>query len=954
MHSFHTVLDVTKRFRIHALCAIFVLIPFLTALSQAPQVSPAVDAIQVAPNRGAAGMARWLRALQTRASLMLFTAHPDDEDGGMLAYEVRGQGARTALMTLNRGEGGQNVMSQDFYDELGLARTQELLIADRYMGVDQYFSRVADYGFSKTREEALEKWGFDRVLSDSVRVVRMMRPLVVASVFLGAATDGHGHHQVAGQMAQEVFNAAGDPTKFPEQIREGLRPWSPLKVYARVPFFPVTPEGMYDYAIDKFVPVRFFDYVNQKAFTHAPDTTLEIPEGLAAPAAGMTFLQIAREGLGFQKTQNGGGAIPQAAPLNSPYHRFASRVAAAEHETSFFDGIDVSIAGIATLVPGDQKFLKDGLAAIAKPAADALREYRVDHPSAIAPILAEGLKQTRALISQVQSSSLADPGKSDVLFELIAKEQQFEKALAAALEISFQTSVSAESPAGGRGAPAQTSTEAAFAAARGGRGGMPTFTIAIPGQSFAVEAQLYNESPDPLTVESLKIEPSDGKKWEIRAQGNPPREVSGGKEATWRFSVTAPADAALTRPYYSRPNEEQPYYDVNDPRYRNLPTAPYPLAAQARVVYRGVAFDVAEVVQTNERVPGFGTIQNPLLVGPAMSVWVSPSAGAIPLASKSFSFTATVHSNVIGPAQGTLRLKLPTGWRATPPQFQFSFAREGEDQTVTFSVSPDVVKAADYTISAVADYKGREYSEGYHLTGYPGLRPYPFYRPSTYKAVGVEVATAPGLKIGFLPGTGDDVPTALENLGMKPRILATSDLTNGDLSEYDVIILGVRAYAVRADLKAANSRLMEYVKNGGVLIAQYNLQDFDHDYGPYPFTLGNNPQKVVDENSPVTLLDPSNPAFGWPNKISESDFKGWVEERGHGFMRSWDPRYTPLVETHDPDQDPQKGGLLLARYGKGFYIYDAFALYRQLPSGVPGAYRLLGNLVSIAKNPAWR
>ncbi|HLW76926.1 MAG TPA: hypothetical protein VKS01_08065, partial [Bryobacteraceae bacterium] len=208
--------------------------------------------------------------------------------------------------------------------------------------------------------------------------------------------------------------------------------------------------------------------------------------------------------------------------------------------------------------------------------------------------------------------------------------------------------------------------------------------------------------------------------------------------------------------------------------------------------------------------------------------------------------------------------------------------------------------------------------------------------------------------IGFLPGTGDDVPKALINLDRSVRILDSSDLTHGDLSGYDAIILGTRAYAVRADLKSANARLLEYVKNGGTLIVQYNLQDFDHNYGPYPFTLGSNPQKVVDENSEVTLLDPDNPAMRWPNKITSDDFKGWVEERGHGFLRSWDDRYRPLVETHDPEQDPQKGGLLLARYGKGFYIYDAFALYRQLPSGVPGAFRLLANLVSLGKNPEWK
>ena len=214
--------------------------------------------------------------------------------------------------------------------------------------------------------------------------------------------------------------------------------------------------------------------------------------------------------------------------------------------------------------------------------------------------------------------------------------------------------------------------------------------------------------------------------------------------------------------------------------------------------------------------------------------------------------------------------------------------------------------------------------------------------------------TAPSLTVGFLPGAGDNVPTALDDLGVNVRILAATDITHGNLSGFDAIVLGTRAYAVRTELKAANGRLLDYVHNGGVVIVQYQLQDFDREYGPFPFTLGSNPQKVVDENSTVNMLDPSNAAFAWPNKITAADFKGWVEERGHGFMREWNSHYTPLVETHDPEQDPQRGGLLLARFGKGFYVYDAFALYRQLPSGVPGAYRILANLVSLSKNPEWK
>jgi len=917
---------------------------------------PETDATPIAPDRGASGLSHLLRQLQTRASLLMITAHPDDEDGGMLAYETRGQGVRAALLTLTRGEGGQNVMSGDFYDALGLVRTQELLLADRYIGVDQYFGRMADYGFSKTLAEATQKWTHDRVLSDAVRVVRMVRPLVVASVFVGAPTDGHGHHQMAGEMAQEVFLAAGDPTKFPEQIREGLRPWQPLKVYARVPAFQITKEGMYDYAIDKFVPVRFFDYVTQTWSTARPATTLEIQEGAADPENGLTYLQIAREGLGYQRSQNGGGTIPEAAPFSSAYHRYGSRIPAADHESSFFDGIDVSLNGIADLAPGEAQFLRGGLSPIARSAADALRQYAADRPWAIAPLLADGLKDTRTLMDQVKSRDFQ--GKENVLFELGVKEEQFQKALAAALEVSFETSVAEPSPGRARGR--QSSTDAAFAAGRAGfagRGGGPTFTIAIPGQSFSVEARIFEESPETLSVDSVAVTPSDGKDWVIRGD-NSASELEGGKEKQWQFSVTAPQDAALTQPYYSRPNEQQPYYDIHDARYRNLPLAPYPLAVHARLAYRGVPFEVAQVVQTGERIPGIGVVHDPLIVGPAISVSVYPAAGAVPLGSKSFDFTCLIHSNVKGPAEGAVHLNLPRNWQSEPSQARFSLARDGEDQTIVFTVEPhrfttrpDV--STRNTITAVAEYNGREYTEGYHLAGYAGLRPYPLYRPATYTAVDVDVKL-PHLTIGFLPGTGDDVPQALENLGASVRILAASDITQGNLAGFDTIVLGTRAYAVRGELRAANSRLLDYVKNGGVLVVQYQLQDFDRDYGPYPFTLGANPQKVVDENSAVTILDPASAAFAWPNKITAADFHGWVEERGHGFMRTWDSHYTPLVETHDPDQDPQKGGLLLARYGKGFYVYDAFALYRQVPSGVAGAYRILANLVSLGKNPEWK
>jgi LmbE family N-acetylglucosaminyl deacetylase len=915
---------------------------FCTAVAQETAQKAALinpNALPIDVDRGAAGLSRALAAIRTRASILMVTAHPDDEDGGMLASESRGRGTRATLMTLNRGEGGQNAMSMDYYDEMGLLRTQELLRAGQYYGVDQYWGTVIDYGFSKTREEALEKWGYERVLSDVVRVVRMTRPLIVTSVFVGASTDGHGNHQVAGQMAQEAYLAAGDPKRFPEQFKEGLRPWSPVKVYARVPSFaPTKDKTIFDYATDKYVPIRFYDYVNKTWANERPATNLEYQEGNLDPASGLTFLQISRTGWGYQKSQNGGATTPQPSAYASPYHRYGSRIPASEKETSFYDGIDISLQGIAGLAQGDTAFLKRGLDEISKLVDQASEQYRPSSSGKIASTLASTLKRTRALVTEVESSGLAEPGKSDVAFELGVKEKQITTALSLALGLSFDAAVAPEHEPDNRFGGGQTQT----------------FTIAVPGQSFFVQARLLNGGPEKLEVKQIHIFPSDGRNWSIHAEKPVDPALAGGHEARCRFTVAAPEDAQLTKAYFSRRDREQPYYDLVDERFRNLSLAPYPLAARALVSYDGVDFAIEKVVQANSRIEGIGILENPMLMGPPVSVSVSPSAGAIPLGAKSFTFSCNLRSNVKGAAKGVLRLRLPSGWQSEPPQTPFAFVHDGDNETFTFQVSPHGLAAQKYEISAVAEYAGKTYAEGYRLVGYAGLRPYPYYRPATYQAVGVAVQTAPGLRVGFVPGTGDDVPRALEDLGLQVQILSGSDVETGDLSRFDAILLGVRAYAVRPELRSANSRLLTYVKNGGVLIVQYNLQNFDRDYGPYPFTLGSNPQKVVDETSQIQLIDPGNPAFGWPNKISATDFEGWEEERGHGFMQKWDEHYQPLVETHDPDQDPQKGGLLLAHYGKGIYVYDAFALYRQLPSGVPGAYRLLGNLVSLGKNPGWK
>jgi hypothetical protein len=368
-----------------------------------------------------------------------------------------------------------------------------------------------------------------------------------------------------------------------------------------------------------------------------------------------------------------------------------------------------------------------------------------------------------------------------------------------------------------------------------------------------------------------------------------------------------------------------------------------------RFVFDGVPFELAQVVQSVRRVTGPGTVLEPLIVGPAISVSISPQAGIVPLDAKSFEVTVSIHSNVKGPAKGTVKLDLPEGWKA--PEEEFSTSKDGDDQSLTFHVTPMKLMEKPYAITAVATYDGHDYKEGYHTIGYAGLRPYNLYRASTYRTSGVDVKVAPDLNVGYIVGAGDDVPQSLENLGINVHFLSPEDLVSGNLSKFDAIILGVRTYAAREDLKINNGRILEYVKNGGVVIVQYNTPEYDHNYGPYPYKMGNNPEEVTDENSKVEILAPTNPIFTWPNKITSKDFENWVEERGSKFLESWDSAYLPLLETHDPGQAPQKGGLLYAKHGKGVYIYNAYAFYRQLPEGVPGAYRLFANMVSLGKNP---
>jgi LmbE family N-acetylglucosaminyl deacetylase len=870
-------------------------------------------------DKGAAGTWQRLLKLQTTASAMHTTAHPDDEHGGVLAQLSRGQGARVALLTLNRGESGDNAIGPELFDAVGLIRTEELRIAGRYYGLDhQYFTTVVDYGFSKRLEEALEKWGRENVLRDVVRIIRTDRPMVLISRFQGNERDGHGNHQTAGLMTQEAFRVAGDPAIFPEQIRDGLRAWQPLKLY------------MGGVRADE-------------------DWTLRVDTGEYSPWLGDSYQTFSRIGLSFQRSQNSGRLNAQAGPSLSYYKRLATNISVGSgfsrtgKETSFFDGIDTTVPGLFKAIgrPAPPTAVPL-LAAIEREVQAAVAAFSMKDPSASVPALARGLAATRVAIEQLR----AEP---DAVFMLQVKEQQFADAINTALGIELQAV--AQMPGAGN---------------RTGRGGIPAeflpppaMAAVVPGQRFEVSAALTNRGTADIEAADLSLVAGAG--WQIEKTGTAPGRLAFNESGRHVFAVTVPPDALLSRPYFERESIAQSRYTVRDASQLFRPAADAALTARARYTVDGVPVEIRSTVVRREPHLPYGDEVRELMVVPAVAVNVSPRTAIIPApapsrtaiippTTKTVDVRVELLNNVANGGSGRLALRLPNGWTSSPAGVDFTFARAGERSSYTFKVSASSLSDREYRIEAVATLAGREYVQGYDIIEHRDLETRYLYHPATTTVRGVDVAIAPNLKVGYVMGIGDDVPAGIAQLGASVTLLGEQELATGNLRQFDAIMTGTRAYAVRDDLKTYNRRVLDYVKDGGNLIVLYNTQELvPNDYSPYPGQLTARAEEVSEEDSPVEILAPMHRAFNWPNRITTADFDGWVEQRGSKFFSEWDRAYTAMIATHDTGQVWQRGGWLTADYGKGHYTYFAYAFHRQLPYGVPGAYRLLANLLSLGK-----
>jgi LmbE family N-acetylglucosaminyl deacetylase len=869
-------------------------------------------------DQGMAGLRLELRRLGTTARLMQVVAHPDDEDGGMLTLEARGHGVSTLLMTLNRGEGGQNKIGSNLSDVLGVLRAEELLASDEYYGVQERFSRVADFGFSKNPEETFSKWGgHDIALADMVRVIRTFRPDVLIARFSGTERDGHGHHQASSILAGEAFRAAADPKRFPEQIAAGLRPWQVKKFYR--------------------------GNVCGFGATTCPDAqwTVKLNTGVRSPDLGMSYVQFAMQGLRHQMSQGAANWTIDDGDRFTFYKLVDSVLPSTldknGHEQSFFDGIDTSWAGLARSLPSSGRGISDlrqHLIEVGAQLASVTETPKASDPSAITTSLIKVVAGLSRIHSELRAVEMNSVTKDDLLTRIAEKRQQAETALNLALGVSLTAQVSSN---GERTVPVLKESDA--------------LTTVSPGQEFLVAVTFHNGSKQPLQIDQIKLDVPAG--WNTISEKTRPELIKPGEDLHANFRMRVPKDTHYTRPYWHRDDPERDSLNhIDNEKYATLPFPPPALRARVVYVASGEGMKTGNGIDAVVETPFLDNAgkqySRPLAIVPAFSVELEPGTQVISTHNGTTSTVAVgVTSNQTRQAGGVLRLELPPGWRSEPAQLDVKFTHRGEKKDVQFKVFPAGLQEGRVKIHAVLDSESEKYSEGYTLVTREDLGSFYYYQPARQNVSIVDVKAPHDLKVGYIMGAGDDIPTVLKQVGMDVTMIPAEHLANEDLNKYGTIVVGIRAYDTQKDVVANNAKLLNFVSAGGTLIVQYNTSVGDFNSGkftPYPATLSRD--RVTVEETPVEILAPNDSVFHYPNAITAHDFDGWVQERGLYFMDQWDDHFTPLLSCHDPGEEAQKGGLLRTQYGKGTYIYAAYAFFRQLPAGVPGAVRLYVNLLS--------
>jgi LmbE family N-acetylglucosaminyl deacetylase len=848
---------------------------------------------------GETKMRLMLESLNNVSSVMMIAAHPDDENNALLAYLARGRHVRTAYLSLTRGEGGQNLIGSEQGDALGMIRTQELLAEHRIDGSEQYFTRAIDFGFSKTADETLKKWPRDQVLGDVVWNIRRFRPDIIILRFSGTPRDGHGHHQASAILGKEAFSAAADPSRFPEQLKY-VKTWQALRLMTNVANF--TDEQRKE--IDK-IPAA---------------DKLALDLGAYAPELGYSWGEIAGMSRSLHRSQSQGSPERRGENIN-----YLVTNSGDKPSKDLFDGIRTSWAR----VPNGA-----AVGALLRKAADA---YTPLHPEAILPILA----QARPLMAAID-----DPIARRKLVEL-------DEMIAAAGGVWVEAL--ADKPTVAPGGNIKVTLSAL-------RRGTSDATL-LGAKWIGVDAKL-NALPAPKLERAVLA-------------SNKPNEQA--------VTLKIPADESYSHPYWLELPKSGAMYSVRDPQMIGIADSPAVLSAEFLVHVGGVDIALTRPVERRYVDRVYGELSRNIAIVPPVALDFGGTA-LVFADTKPRAIEVPVRS-VTGKVSGDVRLDLPNGWKAEPAARHFDLAGADEQALLTFQLTPPAATSQG-VLRAVATVDGKNISSNVRVIDYPHIPTETLFPPSEASLVRADIRTL-ARNIGYVMGAGDEMPGSLRQMGCDVTLLTKDDLVHGDLSRFDAIVTGVRAWNTRADLRANYSRVYKYVEDGGTLVVQYNVADapagppvapppaanaaaansappaaqrgaannparaeadtLTH-MGPYPLKESrDNKDRVTVEESPVTFPNPQLSLLHTPNEITMADFEGWIQERGLDFATEWDPRYLPVIESHDPEDKPMLGGELYTRYGKGAYVFSAFSWFRELPAGVPGAYRLFANMLSAGK-----
>lgn len=823
------------------------------------RVPPAAAQFPPAPGTGP-GLPETIEAIDSArvtTRILYITAHPDDESAAVLTYLARGLHADVALLSITRGEGGQNALGPEQAPQLGLIRTQELLAATRGYGVKLYFTRARDFGYSKTPEETEKIWG-DQVLEDMVRVIRTFRPNIVINGWGGVHT-GHGHHQVSGIWTPKAVALAADPKAYPGLSDERLEPWT-----------------------GGVEPVQILDI--DRGSDKPNGYVLPLDE--VSPLYGKTWREIGLDAFVNHRTQGIAGF------LNSPFLR--RPIALKREDGQPFD--PSSLAAPLTELLGK----KDGKVC-------TLNENWCD-----------ALKRSDQELSQARTAALAlDFSAATNL--LLGVQKQLATILPSDVALSF-----------GR--------NGFYSSVRPQLERVTRVVRLAAGFSFEAEA----DRNDVVLGEPLSLTVAYHCRPGVQCPFQGPLLVTAGREFQptggdpargLKFEITLDSAPPLPPTYAQLSAEPRPVIFVSlkeqiDPEHSiYLPSSVFYTFASSTTVAR-VPIRV---------VPGYALGVEPKQVIEALNAEHKP-----------FDIFLRVHSYSTIAARVTVGLNVPDGLHASAP-VELSFDGIG-DQYAKFTVTPPAkLTPGNFAITAYAKRGDETFSTS--LEPLPSMPTILWSEPAQCIVHAFDINVPPHLHVGYISAEGEPIPDALKRLGINVDMLDATALNFGDLSKYDAIVVGVRAYELRPELTGANKRLLDYVSGGGTLVVQYN-RDFVWDKlqpAPYPAKIGNPTPRVTDETADVKFLQPTDPLLNSPNKITAADFSNWVQERGLYYWSNFDSRYTSLLAMHDPRESDLNGSLVYTRFGQGTYIYTGLSFFRQLPEGVSGAYRLFVNLISASR-----